>query len=116
MKLKLIMLAIVAFMTLQVNANDYRDMEPLKLDTPEMKPELVELPANPFTSSRVSTDYAMNTTSSQGMDFSFFKQKTNPNVKPYKFMDDLTFVGIPLFVAGWIVKSEKNGFKRCRGS
>ena len=112
MKLKLIMLAIVAFMTLQVNANDYRDMEPLKLDTPEMKPELVELPANPFTSSRVSTDYTMNATSSQGMDFSFFKQKTNPNVKPYKFMDDLTFVGIPLFVAGWIVKSEKNGFKQ----
>ena len=49
MKLKLFMLAIVALMTLQVNANDYRDMEPLKLDTPEMKPELVELPANPFT-------------------------------------------------------------------
>ena len=112
MKLKLFMLAIAAFMTLQVNANDYRDMKPLKLDTPEMKPELVELPANPFTTSRVSTDYTMNTVSSQGMDFSFFKQKTNPGVKPYKFMDDMTFVGIPLFVAGWIVKSEKNGFKQ----
>ena len=112
MKLKLFMLAFAAITALQVNANDYRDMEPLKLDTPEMKPELVELPANPFTASRVSTDYTMNVTSSQGMDFSFFKQKTNPNVKPYKFMDDLTFVGIPLFVAGWIVKSEKNGFKQ----
>ena len=112
MKLKLFILAIAAFMTLQVNANDYQDMKPLRLDTPEMKPELVELPANPFTTSRVSTDYTMNTVSSQGMDFSFFKQKTNPGVKPYKFMDDMTFVGIPLFVAGWIVKSEKNGFKQ----
>ncbi len=112
MKLKLYILAIAAFMTLQVNANDYQDMKPLRLDTPEMKPELVELPANPFTTSRVSTDYTMNTVSSQGMDFSFFKQKTNPGVKPYKFMDDMTFVGIPLFVAGWIVKSEKNGFKQ----
>lgn len=112
MKLKLFILAISAFMTLQVNANDYQDMKPLRLDTPEMKPELVELPANPFTTSRVSTDYTMNTVSSQGMDFSFFKQKTNPGVKPYKFMDDMTFVGIPLFVAGWIVKSEKNGFKQ----
>ena len=112
MKLKLFILAIAAFMTLQVNANDYQDMKPLRLDTPEMKPELVELPANPFTTSRVSTDYTINTVSSQGMDFSFFKQKTNPGVKPYKFMDDMTFVGIPLFVAGWIVKSEKNGFKQ----
>ena len=112
MKLKLFILAIAAFMTLQVNANDYQDMKPLRLDTPEMKPELIELPANPFTTSRVSTDYTMNTVSSQGMDFSFFKQKTNPGVKPYKFMDDMTFVGIPLFVAGWIVKSEKNGFKQ----
>ena len=109
MKLKLIMLAIVAFMTLQVNANDYRDMEPLKLDTPEMKPELVELPANPFTSSRVSTDYTMNTTSSQGMDFSFFKQKTNPNVKPYKFMDDLTFVGIKQQTKHSLVTNFKSG-------
>lgn len=112
MKLKLFILAIAAFMALQVNANDYQDMKPLRLETPEMKPELVELPANPFTTSRVSTDYTMNTVSSQGMDFSFFKQKTNPGVKPYKFMDDMTFVGIPLFVAGWIVKSEKNGFKQ----
>ncbi|MBR4379374.1 MAG: phosphatase PAP2 family protein [Prevotella sp.] len=37
---------------------------------------------------------------------------TNPGVKPYKFMDDVTFVGIPIFVAGWIAKSEKYGFKQ----
>ena len=59
-------------------------------------------------------DYYVNTNPipSQKMDFSFFKQKTNPDVKPYKFMDDLTFVGIPLFVAGWIAKGEKHGFRQ----
>ncbi|MBO6188537.1 MAG: phosphatase PAP2 family protein, partial [Prevotella sp.] len=45
------------------------------------------------------------------MDFDFFKQKTNPGVKPYKFMDDMTFVGIPLFAAGWIIKGDKAMFR-----
>ena len=37
---------------------------------------------------------------------------TNPGVRAYKPMEDLTFVGIPVFVAGWIAKSEKYGFKQ----
>ena len=37
---------------------------------------------------------------------------TNPGVKPYKVMDDLTFVGIPVFVAGIIAKSEKKAFRQ----
>ncbi|MBQ6682427.1 MAG: phosphatase PAP2 family protein [Prevotella sp.] len=45
------------------------------------------------------------------MDFDFFKSKTNPGVKPYKFMDDMTFVGIPLFVAGLAVKGDKAMFR-----
>jgi len=45
------------------------------------------------------------------MDFDFFKSKTNPGVKPYKFMDDLTFVGIPLFVAGLALKGDKAMFR-----
>ncbi|MBQ8701934.1 MAG: phosphatase PAP2 family protein [Prevotella sp.] len=44
-------------------------------------------------------------------DFDFFKQKTNPGVKAYKFMDDLTFVGIPLFAAGWAIKGDKAMFR-----
>ncbi len=36
---------------------------------------------------------------------------TNEDVKPYKFMDDLTFAGVPLFVAGIIAKSEKKSFR-----
>ena len=37
---------------------------------------------------------------------------TNEGVKPFKPLDDLTFVGVPIFAAGWIAKSEKHGFKQ----
>lgn len=94
-----------------VNAENYKNMESFKLETPEMKPELVALPTNPFAEQSVKTDAAYNKTYSQGMDFRFFKQVTNPGVKPYKFIDDLTFVGIPLFVAGWAIKGDKAMFR-----
>ena len=96
---------------LGVNAENYKNLESFKLETPEMKPELVALPTNPFAEQSVKTDAAYNKTYSQGMDFRFFKQVTNPGVKPYKFIDDLTFVGIPLFVAGWAIKGDKAMFR-----
>jgi len=37
---------------------------------------------------------------------------TNPDVKPYKVMDDLTFVGVPVFVAGIIAKKEEKSFRQ----
>lgn len=46
-----------------------------------------------------------------GLDLDFFKQKTNPDVKPRKFMDDMTFVGIPLLVAGWGIRGDKTMFR-----
>ena len=42
--------------------------------------------------------------------------RTNEGVKPYQFMDDLTFVGVPLFVAGIIAKSEKKAFRQNDGT
>ena len=42
--------------------------------------------------------------------------RTNPDVKSYKFMDDLTFVGVPLFVAGIIAKNEKQAFRQNDGT
>ncbi|MBQ6079752.1 MAG: phosphatase PAP2 family protein [Muribaculaceae bacterium] len=47
-----------------------------------------------------------------GPDFHFLKNTTNPAVKPYKFMNDQTFVGIPVFLAGLIAKSEKTAFRQ----
>ena len=48
----------------------------------------------------------------RGMDFSLFKNTTNPSVKPYTFMQDQTWVGIPVFLAGLIAKSEKEAFQQ----
>ena len=108
-KSRFVLSVIIALITVTgANAENYQSMEPLKLITPEMNPELVALPANPFESQEASTV----TSYGQGMDFRFFKQVTNPDVKPYKFMDDLTFVGIPIFAAGWIIKGEKASFRQ----
>ena len=106
MIMKQILVLIAFVFACQAHADNYRDMEPMTLDTPEMKPELVDL------SNRrdIRLDMIAPSTS-QGMDFDFFKSKTNPGVKPYKFMDDMTFVGIPLFIAGWAVKGDKAMFR-----
>jgi hypothetical protein len=45
-------------------------------------------------------------------DFNFIKSRTNPNVKPYSFLDDQTWVGIPVFAAGLIAKAEKTAFRQ----
>ncbi len=47
-----------------------------------------------------------------GVDFRFLKNTTNPAVKPYTFMQDQTWVGIPVFLAGMIAKSEKAAFRQ----
>ena len=47
-----------------------------------------------------------------GMDFTFLKNTTNPEAKPYTFMQDQTWGGIPLFIAGIIAKGEKAAFRQ----
>ena len=47
-----------------------------------------------------------------GMDWRIFKSVTNPNTTPYTFMQDQTWVGLPLFAAGLIAKSEKTAFRQ----
>ena len=47
-----------------------------------------------------------------GPDFHFFKNTTNHAVKPYTFLKDQSWVGIPVFLAGVIVKGEKMGFQQ----
>ena len=114
--MKQLLLLIALVLTLQANADrsnlfacnseNYRDMEPLTLETPDMKAELVDMSEQ----SSIRFDMAAPSADPK-MDFDFFKSKTNPGVKPYKFMDDLTFVGIPLFVAGWALKGDKAMFR-----
>ena len=101
-------LCIIAFvaMAMTANADNYLNMEPLKLEVPEMKPELVQVVSTPL-------DYEFNNMAPEPkIDIDFFKSKTNPDVKAYKFMDDLTFVGVPLFVAGIAIKGDKANFRQ----
>ena len=109
MRIRHLLTLVALALTAQANAENYRDMSPLKLEVPEMKVELVKLPLQPLTAQPLNTDIDM--ADSWKPDFNFFKQKTNPGVKPYKFMGDLTFVGIPLFVAGWAIKGDKAMFR-----
>ena len=107
-KQSFLLLIACIFTALRVSAIDYTNVPTIKLETPEMKPEMVALPTNPFQSTVSS---ATASESNTGMDFDFFKSKTAPGVKPYKFMDDMSFVGIPLFLAGWALKSDKAMFR-----
>ena len=90
------------------------DDELLKLDVPEMEPKLVTV-ENQTYRSELSLDIpsADISITSDGWkpDFDFFKSKTNPGVKPYKFIDDMSFVGVPLFLAGLAIKGDKAMFR-----
>lgn len=104
--MKYLFLLIAVVLTTQASADNYRDVENLTLEVPEIKAEMVNLSEQRSN----SLDIVAPMTSPK-MDFDFFKQKTNPGVKAYKFMDDMTFVGIPLFLAGWALKSDKAMFR-----
>ena len=79
-----------------------------QLEVPEMKPELVAAPTLTFESAATPEP---NLERAWKPDFDFFKSKTNKGVKPYKFMDDMTFAGVPLFLAGIAVKGDKAMFR-----
>ena len=104
--MKQLLLLVALGLSSLASANNDRNMEPLTLDVPEMKAELVNLPGQTALNFEKVAPVA-----SPKLDFDFFKSKTNPGVKPYKFMDDMTFVGIPLFVAGWAIKGDKAMFR-----
>lgn len=105
---KLFFLLCLAGLTLTASAEEF------KLDIPEMEPKLTygetttTLPV--LNLNGLSAD-AMETTGDWKPDFDFFKSKTAPGVKPYKFMDDMTFVGVPLFFAGLAIKGDKAMFR-----
>lgn len=106
MKLRAILAILVCGMCSFAAASNFTTTEPLKLEVPEMKAELVSVPATDVLTLDMKAPEA-----SPKMDFDFFKSKTNPGVKPYKFMDDMTFVGVPLFIAGMLIKGDKAMFR-----
>lgn len=107
----------VLFMMLAVSsvakANDLDiNLEPLKLQTPVME---MKLDCQAAPDYRPELELPMSPLMGGSEKYQLTWMRTNPGVKPYKVMDDLTFAGIPLFVAGIIAKGEKKSFRQNTG-
>ena len=76
-----------------------------KLETPEMAPVLTMDEYN--TNSPALEMTALTSNSPELPALAVAK-----DIKPYTFWDDQTYVGIPLFIAGIIAKSEKESFRQ----
>ena len=100
------------------------EIAPISLTKPDLKPELTftdldcnfgeDITAITHTNATGRPDFPITTSPKFAPEpkYQLTWMRTNPGVKPYKFMDDLTFVGVPLFVAGIIAKSEKKSFRQ----
>ena len=94
-------------------ANDFDiNLEPLKLQTPVME---MKLDCQAVPDYRPELELPMSPLMGGSEKYQLTWMRTNPGVKPYKVMDDLTFAGIPLFVAGIIAKGEKKSFRQNTG-
>ena len=98
----------------RVLAEDYQNMEALKLTTPTMEPKLNN---TPIADLRQGLSLRQELSLRHEDHAPWAKEnwtwmRSNPDVKPYQFMDDLTFAGVPIFVAGIIAKSEKKSFRQ----
>ena len=85
--------------------------ESLRLKTPEMEPRLVQ-ERQPLLATdapmRLMTTAAAPDTVARTSHWTWMR--TTPGVRPYRVMDDLTFVGVPVFLAGILAKGEKRSF------
>lgn len=96
-------------------ATDYNLMKPvINLEIPELTPVPTYDYGLPFCPSTELSTTPEKT--SENSPYRLTWMRTNPDVKSYKVMDDLTFVGVPLFVAGMIAKSEKTAFRQNDGT
>ena len=105
---KIFLMVIATMAAISVNATDFTDMEPLKLTTPVMEPTL---DYTVTMASRPELDVLLDDHAPWAKE-NWTWMRTNEGVKPYKVMDDLTFVGVPVFLAGIIAKSEKKSFRQ----
>lgn len=88
------------------------NLEPLKLQTPVME---MKLDCQAAPDYRPELELPMSPLMGGSEKYQLTWMRTNLGVKPYKVMDDLTFAGIPLFVAGIIAKGEKKSFRQNTG-
>ena len=95
-KLWLVAALLFCYGATEVEATEIEMPECYKLEVPEPDFDLTKKPDVNFA---------------KRLDFDFFKSKTNKGVKAYTFMDDMTFVGVPLFLGGLAVKGDKAMFR-----
>jgi len=108
-KLLTLFVLLLTCMMVKASDSDFTNMEPLKLTTPELKMELTLNTTNNYRPELELPMLSESTSRMVGLDFRW--KHTNDGVKPFKVMDDLTFVGVPLFLAGWAVKGDKAMFR-----
>lgn len=100
-------------------------------DIPELKIEygFGQMSMSPYlhldpTFNQEESAYSADVTTNEPSDFAAFpsgnmsgnwisfSNQSNPGVKPYEWQDDVSFVGVPIFLAGIIAKSEKKAFRQ----
>ena len=94
--------AFLTFCGTNARTVNYTTLEPLKLETPEMSPTLTFEKSSIYRPELEQLSLPSGT--SDINEYKLTWMRTTPGVKPYKMMDDLTFVGIPIFAAGWMIK------------
>ncbi len=114
MKKSIVLLAVLGMASTQVKAFDRFELmssEPLELKVDSMPTSLSSF-SSMDASQAAPTSYALNMESpKQNFITSFFSDKKK-NIKPYTFREDMTYAGVPLFVAGIIAKGEKASFRQ----
>ncbi len=109
MKKYLAIIAILCMASGKALAND--DYRLMPLETMELKVDSM-----PTTLSAVSSKSMMltepKTMASPLMSTTGFFSDKGVKVKPYTFREDMTYAGVPLFLAGIIAKSEKASFRQ----
>ena len=87
------------------NANDNENEREWKLESVEMEPRLT-------VTEKESLSFDLNDNLNVNPEINRMATSNSTNVKPYTFFQDQTYVGIPLFLAGVIAKSEKRSFRQ----
>lgn len=86
-------------------ANDNENEREWKLESVEIKPRLT-------VTEKESLSFGLNDNLNVNPEIDRMATSNSTNVKPYTFFQDQTYVGIPLFLAGVIAKSEKRSFRQ----
>lgn len=86
-------------------ANDNENEREWKLESVEIEPRLT-------VTEKESLSFGLNDNLNVNPEIDRMATSNSTNVKPYTFFQDQTYVGIPLFLAGVIAKSEKRSFRQ----